>query len=250
MMRALRIFGRSFVQFYDELFLLVGINLVWAIGSFIVAVALLFALRWPLVMVMGANAAAILTTWPVTLFPFMGLLMLAPNPLTAGVFFVTRRIALEKRVYFHYFWAGIKRYWVRSWVLLATGIVGYLVLLANLRFYMGMTSFWKSLSVLWLYALIIWSCMQLYTIPLLLEQRDKSPVLIVRNAFLLTMSDPIFTIPLVLLIVILVLIGALLPFILLCFLACLVSLICNAALVERLRLIGTEPAIDEEEELL
>jgi len=51
-------------------------------------------------------------------------------------------------------------------------------------------------GILWLYATLIWLAMQIYMLPLLVEQEDKRLRLVLRNAFFLTVTNIIPTLTL------------------------------------------------------
>jgi uncharacterized membrane protein YesL len=89
------------------------------------------------------------------------------------------------------YWTALREYWWRASLLVLLGLVVDLLLFVNIRFYLENEGVIKFLAILWIYALILWSMMLLYMNPLLIEQSDKSFRLIVRNAFLLCIDNPI-----------------------------------------------------------
>lgn len=261
-MRAFRIFARGVVDFYDEMYLLIGVNLVWtflsAIISIIVFVPLdvlvarfigpsfIFDVAWRFVENLGIADVLGPLAIPVVLVP----LMLAPNPATAGVYYVTHRIARERRVYFSDFIQGMRRYFFRSLLLLLANLLLFALLLTNLLFYLynpWQLTILRYAALMWAYGLLLWVEMQLYALPLLMEQDNKSILIVLRNAALLVMSDPLYT---TIFLVLLFGTTALSVFLTIpiFFLTCsLTSMVTNKALVERVREIRGE---EEEEEVV
>ncbi|HLZ09730.1 MAG TPA: hypothetical protein VKT80_14160, partial [Chloroflexota bacterium] len=90
------------------------------------------------------------------------------------------------------------QFWRRASVLFLLGLVVDLLLFVNIRFYLENESVIRFLAILWFYAFLLWSMMLLYMNPLLIEQSDKRLRLIVRNAFLLCIDNPIASIAILL----------------------------------------------------
>jgi len=248
-MRAFRVFGRSIVDFYDEMFLLVGINIVWTFLSAIVSIIILLPLSFILSLIIGADLLASLLNFAPAPVAILTLFMLAPNPATAGIYYVTHRIARERRVYFSDFIQGLKRYFFKSLLLLFANLLISALLLTNILFYtlQPPTPILRYTAIIWLYGLFLWVEMQLYGLPLLIEQSNKSILLVLRNAVLLVMSDPLYTTILLVLLLGMSLLSSLLGLTTFFLICSLVSMVTNKALVERLREIRGE---EEEEEIV
>ena len=178
--------------------------------------------------------------------------MLTPNPATAGVYYVTHRIARERRVYFSDFIQGMRRYFFKSLLLLLANLLILALLITNILFYIynpRLPSILRYAAIIWFYGLFLWLEMQLYVLPLLMEQSNKSILIVLRNAVLLVMSDPLYSTILLVLLLAIALLSAFLTLPIF-FLDCsLVSVVANKALVERLREIRGEEE-DEEEEIV
>src|SRR5207248_706167 len=65
----------------------------------------------------------------------------------------------------------------------------------------------KIFGIVWLYAIVVWLAMQLYMMPLLIEQDDKRVRLVLRNSFFLTMAHILPTMILLVVLSILVVIS-------------------------------------------
>ncbi|MHB0875545.1 MAG: DUF624 domain-containing protein [Anaerolineae bacterium] len=197
---AFRTIGRSFRDWWDEMFLMVGINLVWAL------------LALPVV----------------TLFPA-----------TMGAMNVAYDKVRGRRVEFDLFWKGFRRYFGKSWALGAINTIVTILIIVNIVFYLQQPSWLFYLTIIWIYALLIWMGVIIYVFPLAIEQDDKSVKLIYRNAALLALGRPVFT--LVIAIVQLLLLAAsiiLSPLLLLVYIP-LSSLISNHALLISLEEVET-----------
>lgn len=192
---ALRVVGRSFRDWWDEMFLMVGVNLMWAL------------LALPVV----------------TIFPA-----------TMGAMNVAHHKAHGRRVEFDHFWQGFRQYFGKAWVLGAINVVVLVMIGFNILFYLNQPNWLFYLSILWLYLLLLWLGLQMYVFPLAIEQDDKSVKLIYRNAALLAVGRPLFTLVVAVIQVLLLAVSiALSPLLLLVYVP-LSSLIANHALIDSL----------------
>jgi len=151
---ALRVVGRSFRDWWDEMFLMVGVNLMWALLAIPV----------------------------ITLFPA-----------TMGAYHLTYEKAHGRRVEFELFWQGFRQYFGKAWALGAINLVVTALLVVNVLFYLNQPSWLFYLTILWIYLIVIWLGVMTYVFPLAIEQEDKSIKLIYRNAALLAVGRPLFT---------------------------------------------------------
>lgn len=258
-MRAFRVFARGLVNFYDEMLLLVGINLVWTFLSFILSIVIFVPLDLLVAYLIGPsllfdfalrlleNLGIVDVLGPLAIPVIFTPLMLTPNPATAGVYYVTHRIARERRVYFSDFIEGMRKYFFRSLLLVFANLLIFALLLTNILFYAynpWLPSIFRYAAIIWLYGLFLWVEMQLYGLPLLMEQSNKSILIVLRNAVLLVMSDPLYTTIFVVFLLGISMLSAMLTLPIFFLTGSLTSILSNKALVERLREIRGE----EEEE--
>lgn len=201
MRQTLSILFSSLKDFYDELFLFVIINL------------LCFLLSIPLI----------------TLAPAL-----------AGVYYVTNHLAHGRyRTEWRDFFVGFKQYLAKSWQVLLADLFLLLLIVSNIIFYNSMPNqIVRLVSILWLYLLAFWLGLQIYLFPLLMEQEDKRLLLIFRNAIVLTLKHPLFTIAFLLVILLLLVISLALVAPIVVLLISLVAFLSNRAL---LTLIGEYP---------
>ena len=160
---------RSFVLFYDEMFLMVGLS--------------------------ALQGLAMITV------------VLAP-PVAAGLNSVTNRMAHEKRVNFADFWDGMRQYFWRSYLILGGWAVIMMLLLFNVYFYFQNTEgIIRYLSFLWVSLSLIWLSILPYLLPLMLETEPPALLAVYRNAYILTFSRPLYTFILVIQLLLLILLG-------------------------------------------
>lgn len=194
MVNPLAILWKSVVNCYDDLFPVVGMNLLWLLISVPVVAVIVLVLTLFGLPPEGSFLVAIL------------LAMILPSPASLGIHLYANLLVKEERVEFDLFWSGLRTYWKRGLVLFAIGFAGLALLGVNLVFYAtNQSSVLKLVSILWIYAIVLWLMMQLYINPLLVEQEDKSIKLILRNAFVLTLDN---LVPSAILLIILVVLSA------------------------------------------
>lgn len=214
---AFKTIGRSFRDWWDEMFLMVGVNLMWAL------------LALPVV----------------TLFPA-----------SMGAAYLTYEKVHGRRVEFELFWKGFRSMFGKSWALGAINTVVTVLILVNILFYLQQPSWLFYLTIIWLYVLLIWMGIIVYVFPLAIEQDDKSIKLIYRNAALLALGRPVFTLIIALVQIILLAASIVLSPLLLLVYIPLSNLISNHALMvslqeveeRRARLAGTRSQKGEEDE--
>ncbi len=153
-MRALSVIGSSIRDFYEEMFLFVPLNLLWWL-TFILVIPL--------------------------------------APATAGLCYLGHRIAHEQRVDSGFFKEAFKDFF---WPSLKVGVVNIFILITftlNLWFYARIDGWPRFIAILWIYALILWAAAQLYLFPLLFEQKEPKVLMVLRNAAVLVLAQPLFT---------------------------------------------------------
>jgi uncharacterized membrane protein YesL len=177
-MNPLAIIWRGVVEVYDNLFPLVGMNLLWLVLSIplvVVVTGLLLVFRLE-------NTIA----FPIALL----FAILAPNPASVGILTYANHLLNEEVVEFGLFWSGLRELWWRSLILSLIGVLGTAILGVNIYFYLNsQVEVLHLFAILWIYGLIIWAMMLLYMGPLLVEQQNKSIRLILKNAFLLCVDN-------------------------------------------------------------
>jgi uncharacterized membrane protein YesL len=186
-------FWRAGRDLFDELFLMIGLNLLWVlICGPLPAAAVFFLLN-------GAPVPA-------------GILALASalliGPASAGLLAVSHRIVEGRVASVSDFVAGMRTYRVLSWKVYGVWITVLIVLLVNLYFYAQMTTpLGVFLTMLFLYLALAWCALLLYLGPLLILQEQRRLRLMLRNALVMSFGRPVFTLVLAILVVIVTLLS-------------------------------------------
>jgi hypothetical protein len=197
-----RVFGEAIKDFWEELLLLVLMN--------ILTVLLLF---------------------PVITFP----------PALAGLWNAANLTAKGKSIHWSDYFEGFRRYFLKAWGLALLNILVILLVVTNVRFYTpDVAPFDISQNAsMWVRGLFIaagflWIAMQMYPMALLLEQDDQRLRVALRNTAVLFVANPGFTIVLLILLAVVAIISTLLtiPWILLTL--ALFGVICNKAVLHLL----------------
>ncbi|MCS7220565.1 MAG: DUF624 domain-containing protein [Anaerolineae bacterium] len=171
-MRVLRVIGLSIRDFYEEMFLFVPLNLVWWLAA---------------------------------------VLVIPLAPATAGLCHLGYRIAHELRVDSSFFKEAFRDYFWPSLKVGALDVAILVTFMVNLWFYAQINSWLRLISILWIYGLILWAAAQLYLFPLLFEQKEPKALMTIRNAALLVLAQPLFTLGVSVLALILTIICLVLP---------------------------------------
>ncbi len=150
---ALRVFWAALKDYYEELFRLVGANLLW----------LLLAI-------------------PVVTLP----------PATAGMLYLTNQVAHHKSVELRLFFEGFRRFFWKSWLLALLNVLVLAVFAANAQFYGGrIGGQWGAiLQGLFVGLAGVWCLVQLYVLPMLFEQEEPRLLLALKNAAFMTFASP------------------------------------------------------------
>lgn len=172
--------GKALRDLFDEVFLLLVCNLIWAAMSLPLWAVALGALA------QGAPLAGLLA----------GVLGALPaGPANAGLFYVAHRVTDGRAAKIADFFAGMRLYLRPTLLITLIASGGAVLIIFNLGFYLGMSSILGGLLPgLWLYLLLFWLGLALYAYPLIMLQEVPALRLIGRNALLLSISRPIYTI--------------------------------------------------------
>jgi hypothetical protein len=167
MKHVFRVFWEALKEFWDELFLLMLMNVV-----------------------------TVLLVIPVITFP----------PALAGLWSAANLVAKGRSIHWSDYFEGFRRYFWKAWGLALLNILVAVILFTNIRFYTpANVPFDISPSVsLWIQALfvgvtLLWVIVQMYPLALLFEQQDQRLRVALRNAAVLLIANPGFTIVLLLL---------------------------------------------------
>ncbi|MCJ7701847.1 MAG: YesL family protein, partial [Anaerolineales bacterium] len=144
--------GRSSLKIYYDMFELLKINALW-----------------------------VLLTLPI---------LTAPGAM-AGLFYSINKLAKNEPINASTFFEGFRNYFWMSWRWTLLNLVVFITIYMNYDFYQNI----EGSNLEWLEGIflglgIIWSMLQLYIFPLLIEQSDKRLLVAVRNSVLLFFRHP------------------------------------------------------------
>lgn len=180
MLNPFRAPGAALRDLLDEFLLLIVCNLIWAVMSL------------PL---WGLAVAALGMNEPALALAAALLGVLPAGPATAGLFHVAYRVTDGRAIKLADFFAGMRRQARLGLTLTAIAVAGLLVIIFNLGFYLGMNSMLGGVMLgLWLYLLLFWLGLILYAYPLIFLLEQPGMRLIGRNALLMSIGRPLFTI--------------------------------------------------------
>jgi len=228
---ALQSYWEATKSLYEELYLLVIVNLIWSFLTLLFFSP--FILLW------------VFLSFPITA---IALPFLLPTPLSAGMYYLAHMIVHEKRMPGVFmFWEGIRTHWRPSLILFVVGLTVTALLWLNAEFYANLGGmFWPALSIVFLYALVIWLTMQVYTLPLLMEQSDKRLTLVYRNAFFITIGNLVFNVVFVILLAVTISLSVLLTIPVFILTMGFMALFATHSLLAILRARGLRPQSAEE----
>jgi uncharacterized membrane protein YesL len=155
-----------------------------------------------LFILVGANLLALALFIPVVTGP----------PALAGLHYLGFCIATGKRIEFGFFWQGFRTYFLDSWKLTALNVLIFGLLGVDVWFYMSrVQGVWRVVGLVGVWMLLIWALAQLYAFPLLVRQQERKLFLAVKNAVLLTLAYPIFSLTSGLLLALILVLSAAVP---------------------------------------
>lgn len=193
MLRAFRVCWTALKDVYDDVWILLISNALWSV----ISMPLL------LVTVLTFNAGQI---WVAAILGLLAVVPLAPA--TAGLYSVARRVAEGRTSRMREFLAGMRRYALASWRVMGAWLLGLVLLLFNIGFYALLNNLIGMIIVaVWAYLLVGWVALQIYLFPLLILMEQPTLRMLARNAALLAVGRPIFTLTTLVLMVVVTLIA-------------------------------------------
>jgi hypothetical protein len=179
--RAFGVAWRSIVSFYNELYLLVGISLLWWVTGGIF-VALSGAAAWILIQAGGV-------WW------FSPLIAIPAGPASAALAYLTRQVVRDLAADRAYYLEGLRRYWKLALGVSAASMGILSLLILNIQFYSAQPQIaFRLFTVFWLWLGIFWFGIQLFIYPVLVGLKEPGFLATVRTASFLAFASPLFTV--------------------------------------------------------
>ena len=115
-------------------------------------------------------------------------------PATFGLYYVTNQLAHGRSLGLRGLIEGGKRYFVKSWLWMLLNLVVTLVLAVNTWFYGQFEADWAGIVRAFpLFLGLTWMVIQFYALPYLMEQKDESLKLALRNGLFTLLAAPGYT---------------------------------------------------------
>lgn len=179
-LKAFSISWQALVSYYNELFSLIGMSLLWwATGGLFAGVAL------------GAAWILITAGGPWWLAP---LLAIPAGPASAAMANVARRVARDLHADRTVYLEGLRCHWRQALALSAISMAVLSLLLLNIVFYASRNSalLW-ALAFFWGYLSVFWVGVQLYLYPVLVGMEAPSVSGALRMAAAMALASPIYS---------------------------------------------------------
>jgi hypothetical protein len=180
MFDALRVIRLSLKDFWEEFVLLVMLNIVWTLAA-VLPLAPLFLLQ-------SVDLGILL---------LLSLVLALPLPIvTAALCFVTNQISRGKIANWGTFMLGVRRYWAKGLVLMAVNLAALILFVVNLQFYAVMLEGSLAFIVLtvWVTIGLYWLLVQVFWFPMILELESEKILSALRNALIMVVVTPGFSV--------------------------------------------------------
>jgi uncharacterized membrane protein YesL len=186
-LRAFLIAARAAVTYYNDLFLLIGLSILWWLtGGVFFGVAVVLAI--PMFVAEPGSA------WWLT-----PLVAIPAGPAISAMAVVVRRSARDIRVDRGFYMEGLREHWRPAIILSAIGAVVLALLLLNFLFYSGQSNrYLQVASLVWGYLIVMWLAVQFYAYPILVAMERPRPLVALRTSAIATFANPLFSALLVL----------------------------------------------------
>jgi uncharacterized membrane protein YesL len=201
-MKAFVVMGRTLKAVYDELFLCVFLSLIWWAGTIFIPTA---------------------------------------APVTLGLHHVANRIANYKRVDMSFFWEAARSNVGRGWALYLINLLIPIIIATSIVFYLSTTSWLRVLGFVCIWLFIFVLMISQYYFPLFWQQDEPNLRLVLRNAVLLALQHPLYTLLMLLFQIILLGISVAITLPLFLLAPALIAISANFALNGMLQEVGLAP---------
>lgn len=214
---------QSLKDLWEEFVFLIILNMLWTL-----TVAIVLA---PLFLLGSKN--------PITALVLSSVLF-ALLPIVSGALcFVTNQISRGIAVGWGTFVTGLSRYWLKSLVVALINLVVLGLTVTNIQFYaFVLQGTWTNFALsVWVIVAIYWLIAQIYWFPMILELESEKVLEALRNALVLVIISPGFSLTMAIILLILAALCIALTVPIPLFMAALLLLIINHATRSRLTLV-------------
>ena len=128
------------------------------------------------------------------LWALLTVLIIPAVPAATGLYYATNKLAHQEPVNWRTFFEGIRAHFWLGWRWGLLNLVVLIVLAVNFRFYGSLSAAWAVWAQgIFLGLAGLWGMLQIFTFPLLLEQADRRMQMALRNSLVLFVRRPGFT---------------------------------------------------------
>jgi uncharacterized membrane protein YesL len=182
-MRNLKVIGKALMDVYDNMFVLLLLNLIWML---LTALPLSFFIS---TLQAVGETPTMADGAPVMLFLISLLLVLLSGPPTYALAVLMRRVTEFESISTRDFLRAIRDHYRRAWLVGLISVVGTTLLLINLWFYANLPGWGVALVPLFLMILLLWLIMQLFLFPMAVIT-EGGPGRVLRNAAIVVFRHP------------------------------------------------------------
>ena len=195
-MRAFLVAGRAIISFYNDLFLLIGMSLLWWVtGGIFVGLAFLLIYTGLSMATRQSDPLLVLLNPLSNPFLIAPLLAIPAAPATAALANVTRQSARDLRADRSFYFDAFRIYWKKALGIGAISAVVLSLLMMNLLFYLSRTgTFLQVLAFLWAYLVVFWAGVMVYQFPVLIGLVEPTVWSAVRTSVAMAFANPLFSI--------------------------------------------------------
>lgn len=137
------------------------------------------------------------------LFAVIVMLPIVTMPLAfAGLSYLSHAAQTSPTAHIDEFWHGLRKYWRQALIVGVANLAFGMVLIGNFVLYLDQANLLLAmLRVMWLTAFLVWVCLQLYLWPLMEEMERPSLREGLRNAAVMMIRHPLFSLGLTVILV-------------------------------------------------
>ena len=195
-MRAFLVTGRAIISFYNDLFLLIGLSLLWWVtGGIFVGLAFLAMILGFQVATQQSDPLLFLMNPLSNPFLIAPLIAIPAGPATAALANVSRQSARDLRADRSFYFDAFRMYWKKALGIAAVSAVVLSLLLMNLLFYLSRAgTLLQVLAFLWAYLVVFWAGVMVYQFPVLIGLVEPTVWSTLRTSVAMTFANPLFSI--------------------------------------------------------
>jgi uncharacterized membrane protein YesL len=172
----------------------------------------------------------------------ISILIIPIFPAWVALHYATNQLAHKDNAEWSVFWEGFRKFFWRSYKWGFAIFGGFFILGFNVWFYGQYQNFWAATAqmfFIWLF--IFWGLINLYTLPMIMEQEKKSYRLALRNSMVLVGKRLWKTLLLIILIILVVVISAVVPLFFIVISGALIAYMSNSFAVSAVEQLKKEP---------